>query len=487
MGRTGSTLRARLSMLINFLIELETKEGVISTRELAEKASLTDRAMRDYMDILTSMNILEYVGAGKYRLNKTALQQAYLTSLMEPRLQYTLEDFMDAQQLVKISKAVPLEKKVKSIIERMNLEYLISDKLRNTLREIIIDDDLRMEGLIGDKLILEKAAKDINLHEVWFGGSSGAYNIKNYRYLSWAVFTIVYLSAGGYLGYYQYNTLNQEKSRLLQKPDLEAYRGKDPFFPEDPFYEMSTDFPELLIAGRNIAARYLIELMHYSLDHEIISNHSDKINLLIHQGTILPHGFIVQSRALLELRDRVNKTFLRTMKEAQGKGILVVGVSVNPHDNRLIRILGKVKKLKIGETSDLNLMVGVLRDGDATCLIRRPTERGRIPVDNWYEFYLRKGDFVMKFEFLSDNPLDDQKRILDILYSLSVPPPVPGIIPGPGVVQAAEQIALRNLEYLNRTVTMTLKAGLQEFLAQKQIKSDMDMAKKLRRDDNKNE
>lgn len=478
MGRTGSTIRARLSMLINIIVELQAKEGFISTRELAERTSLTDRAIRDYLDMLSTLNVLKYIGAGKYKLNRAQFDAVFTSTVMEPRFQYTLEDFMTSDQILKLAKIAPLESKVRRILERINLEYLISDRLRADLQKIKIDDDLRMEGLVGDRLIIRKAAKEVIFDDQWFAGTCGAYDLKNFRVFTWAVFTVVYLSAGGYLGYYRMNLLDQNRSKLFHKPDFETYRGKDPFLPGDPFYELTTDFPELLMAGRNIAARYLMELLHYGQDYELIKEHGDKFNLLLRHGTILPHGFIVKSKSLMELRDRTNEMFFKVMGEAKKRGITVVGVSIDPHDNLLIRILGKVKGIKIGETSDMNLMYGVLNDGDATCLIRRPTERGRPTVDNWYEFYLRQKDTVLKFEMLSDNPEDDQKRLLDILYSLSVPTPLKGVVSGPGIVQGAHYLALQNLTYLKRTITMSLNAGFQTFMESLQKEKEERMKKK---------
>ena len=177
----------------------------------------------------------------------------------------------------------------------------------------------------------------------------------------------------------------------------------------------------------------------------------------------MPHGFVVASKELIKLRNTAHDLFLQLLNLAQKQGVILVGVSMSPHDNYIIRTLLKAKKIKIGETSDLNLMTGVLNSGDATCPILRIAEKGRPRVQDWYEFYVKVGTIALKIEMITKDPLETQKEILKSLYTLTIPSPKAGVLPGPGVVGAAQDSALRHIGELQRTVELAIKSGIENY------------------------
>lgn len=475
MGKTGSTLRVRLSLLINMSLDIQQRKGYITPKDLSEKSGLTDRAIRDYIHYLTTLGVLDYVGGGKYTINEAQLKQALQMSWLDPRPLITLEDFVDPVRVVELAQRGAIDEKVRKVLERMKLDYIISGRLREQLRKLKIDDELASYGFEGDYFILRRRAKDLFLDNIWVAGTAASYSLEHFRYRDFLIMSIVFLSAGGYLGYFRHNILDQETSIKTARPRLETYKSKEPFLPGDPFYEMTSDFPELLESGRKIAARYLMEYQHLSLDYEMIRDHSDKFNVLFRHGSLVPHGFIVGTKHLIQLRDKVHKLFKNLIYLAEQKKVKLIGISFTPHDNYLIQILNKTKKLRIGETSDLNLLFGILEDGEVTCPVKRRTEKGRPIVRNWYEFYMKKGNFAMKVEMLSDDPLKDQEKIMDLIYSLSVPSPGRMIIAGPSVVGVAQMSALENLAQLKRTITMSIKYAFEKYFEEYQLRRDEEL------------
>ncbi|MHA1506251.1 MAG: hypothetical protein ACTSR0_03575 [Candidatus Asgardarchaeia archaeon] len=473
LGRTGSTIRARLSVMINLMLEMQQKEGYVSPSVLAKEMGLTDRAIRDYLNILTTLNILDYEGRGRYKIKREKVSDALMYSVIEPRPMITLEDFIDPVRIVELSKMGRVNEKIKSVLERINMDYLISGKLKDELKNMRIDEELSYWGFVGDKFVLDRKAKDVFLDNVYYTGSASAYSLENFRYRDIMVMSIVFISAASFIGGFEGNVLDYSKSIDLVRPDFRDYRGREPFLPGDPFYEMTSDFPELLESGRKIAARYLMEYQHLSVDFESIRDYGDKFDILLRSGSLVPHGFIVQSRHLMELKRKVYELFKKVLGISERKDVLLLGVSQEPHDNYIIRTLRKVREdLKIGETSDTNLMMGILEDGEVTCPVKRQSEKGRPPVKNWYEFYIKRRNIVLKVEMLSDNPLEDQERVIDILYSLSFPSPMRGISPGPSVIGTAQTKAIENLGQLKRSITMAIRGGLENFLSNYQNSPD---------------
>ncbi|MHA1470991.1 MAG: hypothetical protein ACTSSP_10605 [Candidatus Asgardarchaeia archaeon] len=472
MGRTSSTIRVRLTALLNIILEIQQRKGHVTPKELTEKTSLTDRSIRDYLKILTTLGVLEYEGSGRYSVNQRRLYQVMMNNVLEPTPMITLEDFIDPVRVAELAHLGSINEKIKSILKRVDMDYLLSGKLRDELRNLRIDSELERWGFVGDKFILERRARDLFLDNVWFSGSASAYTLGNYRYRDIMTMSIVFLSAANYVGYFSRNVLDRDRSKSIIRPYLRTYKGKEPFLPGDPFYEMTSDFPELLESGRKIAARYLVEYQHLSADYEAIKEYGDKFRILFRNGSLVPHGFIVYSRHLMELRDRVHTLFKRLLELSRKKDVLLVGVSVVPHDNYIIRILNTVKRMKIGETSDLNLMLGILYDGEATCPVKRKTERGRPPISNWYEFYIKRHNFVLKVEMITDSPLEDQERVLDTLYSLSLPAPDRSVLSGPSIAGTAQILAKNNLMFLKRNIEMAIHGALRSYIEEYEIRRD---------------
>ncbi len=471
MGKVPATYRARITFLINICMEIEAKEGYIDVHKLAEETGLTERAIRDYINDLLTLGILNYAGTGKYTVNKEWVNEVLKEVALGPYIQLKLDDFINPGYIQTVLGAKTLENKVKRIFKKLNLELAFSGEIREKVRKTKIDG--RYGPLIGEKLIYEKSARNIALDDIYVPGSASCRNINNYGAHYFAVLSVVYLSAGCYIGYYEKNILNQYRSDSRVVPELISFRGKEPFLPGEPFYELSTDFPELLHVGRSIAARYLEEILHYQLDIKTIEEHGDKFDIYFRMGTLVPHGFVVKAKKLVLIRDKCHELFYKLVGEAKKRKILVVGVTAFPTDNIFLKHAERLLKFKVAETNDMNFLLNILDDGDTTCLIEREREKGRPPVEDWYEFYLKYRNYIVRFDFISQkDPWEEYEKIRDLAYSSAIVPPAPGIPPGPGIVSTAQALAYSNLGQLRRSIEGVLKAVFQDYVQQLQEERD---------------
>ncbi|MGQ9721239.1 MAG: hypothetical protein ACUVXA_07960 [Candidatus Jordarchaeum sp.] len=93
MGRTGLTYRARLTLVLNACLEIFTEQGVVNVASLADRVDLTERAVKDYLDDLSNLDVLTYEGAGKYRGNTSRIDDVTSELLFEPKSAIMVEDF----------------------------------------------------------------------------------------------------------------------------------------------------------------------------------------------------------------------------------------------------------------------------------------------------------------------------------------------------------------------------------------------------------
>jgi len=482
LGRTGSTYRARLTLVLNACLEVYTQQGVVDVNTLAEKMDLTERAVKDYLDDLSNLEILTYEGAGRYRVNRERVDEVTSELFFEPRSMLTIEDFVD-QGVAAQAELVSVSEKVQRLLEKLDLPRVLEGETRERLSRVRVEDSGFADVLLGETLVSPRFAEDVVLDDVYVCGSASAHRLEHWALLDFSILSVAALSSGAYLGFFDKNILDQNRSISRYVPDLHSYRGTEPFAEGDPFFEMSTDFPELLEAGRSIAARYLREIQHYRLGMEVIEEHGDKFQVYFKLGSLAPHGFIVYSKELVRLRDRCHEEYYRLLKTARKNGVIPVGVSPVSMDNFFFnisrRVLGE-KGGRLGSTNDLNFLSMVLEDGDATCLIRRGHEKGKPPTEDNYEFYLMKKPFVTKYEFVSKNPLEDQKLVADLAFSLSTSPLRHRFEGGPSVVSSAKSVAVVNLEQIMRAVKGSLKTGLMGMWDELQRTRDLKRLKRKR-------
>ncbi|MGQ9723551.1 MAG: hypothetical protein ACUVXA_19800 [Candidatus Jordarchaeum sp.] len=459
MGRTGTTYRARLTIILNACLEVSAEQGVVDVNTLSRKVDLTERAVKDYLDDLSNLDILTYEGAGRYRVNSSRVYEVAEELLFEPRSIIRVEDFI-GQEVAAQAELVSVSDKVRRLLEKLDFPKVLGGEVREKLFRVRVEDTEYGGVLLGETLVLPKFAQDLFLDNVFVCGSASSHRLEHWALLDFSLLSVAAISSGAYLGFFDKNILDQSKSLSRYIPDLHSYRGSEPFVEGEPFFEMSTDFPELLEAGRNIAARYLREIQHYKLGMEMIEEHSDKFQVYFKLGSLVPHGFMVYSKELVRLRDRCHDLFYKFLKTAGENGVIPVGVSPISMDNFFFRIATRILGSDFGSTNDLNFLSMVLEDGDSTCLIRRGHEKGKPPIKNNYEFYVMKKPFVTKYEFVSKNPLEEQKQITDLAFSLSSISLKKRFEGGPSVVASAKNVAVVNLEQLMRAVKGSLKTGL---------------------------
>ncbi|MBS7268216.1 MAG: hypothetical protein KIH10_05215 [Candidatus Freyarchaeota archaeon] len=459
MGRTGSTYRARLTLILNACLEVYTQRGVVDVSSLAEKVDLTERAVKDYLDDLSNLDILTYEGAGRYRVNVERIDDVTSELLFEPKSSILVEDFV-GQNVAAQAELITVSDKVRRLLEKLDFPKILGTEVREKLCKTRVEETEYLDHLLGETMVLPKFARDLFLDNVYVCGSASAHKLEHWALFDFSLLSVVALSSGAYLGFFDKNILDQGKSLSRYIPDLHSYRGIEPFEEGEPFFEMSTDFPELLEAGRSIAARYLREIQHYRLGIEILEEHGDKFQVYFKLGSLSPHGFMVYSRELVRLRDRCHELYYKFLESAKKCGVVPVGVVPISMDNFFFKMVRGILSQDLGSTNDLNFLSMVLEDGDSTCLIKRGHEKDKPPTEDNYEFYVMKKPFVTKYEFVSKNPLEDQKRIADLAFSLSSIPLKSRFEGGPSVVSSAKNVAMVNLEQLMRAVKGSIKTGL---------------------------
>jgi len=458
MPKTYSTFYVRLNDIINQCFQIQTEHGYIDASLLSERTGLSDRIIRDYLKDLVNLRVLDYISSGKYVLNKEVMAQLLGTYGTEPYIQLTLEDFL-RPSLLRLSDAPDMIRgKLFRVIKKLNLDLVFDRNIRKMLRETRINGSVG--HIIGGSFILPRAATMIPLDNIYIPGSASSYCIRNYGIADYAVLSTVYLSAASYVGYYRKNVLDKEKSVLRVIPDLIHYSGKEPYIPEDPFYEITTEFPEVLDFGRRIAARVLSQITHYKLDISIIEKYGDNFDLYIRTGSLHPHGFVFQAKKLNELQDKSDDLFWKMVKIAREKNVLLVGLTYRIHDNIFTRTIKDFFNLNIAEVSDDNFLTLVLEEGDTTALIVRGREKGRPDVPNWYEFYMKARNNIIKFEFIArDNPWDDMELIRDVVYSSFILGPARNLSPGPGSVVTAQIEASKNVQEIERITSGIIRSA----------------------------
>ena len=462
MPKTYSTYYVRLNDLINQCFQIQTEYGYVDASLLSEKSGLSDRLIRDYLKDLLNLGVLEYVSGGKYRLNKEAMTRILKIYEMEPYKQLTLEDFL-RPNLLRLSEApTAIRDKLSRVIRKLNLNILFDKEIKRTIKNSRINGSVKY--ILGGRFILPRPATRIPLNDMYIPGSASAYLIKNYGLENYAVLSTVYLSAAAYVGYYWRDILDNKKSTLRVVPDIINYSGREPYVPGDPFYELTTEFPEVIDFGRKLAARVLSQIMHYRLDISIIKDFGDKFEIYIRSGSLYPHGFVFQARKLNELQEESTELFWKMVKIARKKNVLLVGLTYRMHDNIFTRAIKDFFSLDIAEVSDDNLLSLILDDGETTALIERGREKGRPEVPNWYEFYMKIRQEILKLEFIArDNPWDDMELIRDLIYSAYSTRPAKNLYPGPGSLIVAQIEAARNTEEIERITSGIVRTAFIDY------------------------
>jgi len=73
----------------------------------------------------------------------------------------------------------------------------------------------------------------------------------------------------------------------------------------------------------------------------------------------------------------------------------------------------------------------------------------------------------VRVDFVSqEDPWTEYEKLRDLVYSTFVPitPPRGGVYPGPGVINAAQELAFRNLEQLVKVIEGNFRVSLSEHI-----------------------
>ncbi|MGQ4891687.1 MAG: hypothetical protein ACP6IP_04265 [Candidatus Njordarchaeia archaeon] len=455
MVKTPQSLLVRLSDILNHVLRLSALYGYVKTSDVIDATGLTDRIVRDYLNYLVDLGVLEYAGSGVYHVNKSRVAEVLAFLEPEPYTQLKITHFIDQKLLNEWRSTRELTGKISRVLEKLNFGLLFADgELKEEIRRLVPGFS---GNVVGDRFILENAANRILLDDVMVPGSSAAYHLHNYGYGDFVILTNIYISSAIYGAYYSGDQIDGSKSVERVIPDFKDFWGREPFEVGDPFYEISTDLPDLLGFARNIAARYLMDIMHLKLDIWFIEKYGDRFDVLFRAGDFIPHGFVVEARKLIQLREEVNNLFYKLVKVARKKNVLLAGITYRIHDNIFLKNVERALGKKLAETTDDNFLSFILDDGDTTTLIYRESEKGRIKVRNWYEFYIKYRSEVYRIDFIAFNdPFEDYEKIRDLAYSASILPPRPGLYPGPSSISISQAKARMKVLNLERTISAVL-------------------------------
>lgn len=457
--KTPSSLVVRISDMINHVLRLDIRYGVVKATDVVNATGLTDRIVRDYLNYLVELGVLEYHGSGVYKVNHGRVNDVLNALEPEPFTQLKLTDFVDQSFLKDYKVSRQLTGKISKIMDKLNLNLLFDGKgLRRKLSRL---EPGYSGEVVGERFIYPKSARRILVDNVMVPGTASAYKIHNYGFEDYVVLTNIYLSSYLYGAFYKGDVIDSSKSVERVVPDLANFSGREPFEVGDPFYEISTDFPDILGVARNIAARYLANILHYKMDIWFLENYGDDIEILFRMGDLVPHGFIIQSRKLVELRDRVHDLFYEMVRLAREKNVLLASITHKGHDNIFIKNVERLLGERLAETNDTNFLSMILEDGDTTTLIYRESEKGRPKVRNWYEFYIKFVTDVYRIDFLAlHDPFEDYEKIRDVAYSTSILSPAKGLLTGPSCLVTASLKAKTKVSNMERTISAIIRGSL---------------------------
>jgi len=465
----------RMTAFLNILRRRASKQQYMTLGDLAHLAGLSTRQVRVYVEALEALRVIEKQAHNVYKINVEILESV-LSQYSARSSLGNLVSFIYFSKLKEESEVVyPVTHKVESVLKKMELPLIEGDRLRELLIRISPEKIGLGNRFIGDSFILPNFARRVDLNHSIAGSS--AKNRNHFIVLKWlSAITVGCYSACGWRTEYRNGFRDPNRDYLAKKPKIEATLEE-----EDPFHEYFTEFPSLRQAGRQLAGRYLQEGLHYSLDCQMIEE-CDKIDFFFHNGTIVsPHGFLVQCKQLIDLKRDVEKIRQEFLKKAKRNGTQVVGVILKPEDsfysNTVMEyVLNKNPQIPI---KDLWLLLGIMRERDATCLIKRGKEKGRNEFDNYYEFYLRNDDWIIRFDFFTDeDPVKVQQQIANVAYSLKVPYPGKSLaIPepwlfdapfvAPNVIVFTDVAAYEYLLDLERIILTAIEKGIRAKVEQR--------------------
>ena len=427
--RVTSKFRERLNSVLRTCLRLAESRGSFTVGDVALELGISERAAREYLEDLRVLGYLEYVGGGAYELRLSEASRLLKALEEDPLASATVDLMVPADKVLSVMSNRRVFDKVRKLLERIGGWPGDLAEVRDRILKVH-PSDVGLDGVVaGDKLILtSRDYVPIFLHDIVIGGVSTCELKIDYVFRNLFPLSVVFIAAAG--EGMKYMMGDYEISWHVWRPRLERFQGSEPFDEDEPFYELASEMPELLEAGRRIAARLLTESTKIKVCDDLINKISkvkSKYYWVFMDGTLKLHGFVLgnMSRRLKALWEEVNSQFENLARKAMEHDIRLVGVVSKPYGSTMSKAIADYLNLKGYHASDFHFFSLVLQEGDATAPIRVPEERGKEePSDAaWYELYWKpkEGYTVLKLEFLVRNDEDALtvgKKVLEVASSL---------------------------------------------------------------------
>ncbi|MEM2246064.1 MAG: hypothetical protein QXU91_06365 [Thermofilum sp.] len=427
---------SRLDEALRACVELAGSRGYVTASELAARMGAGERMARNYLVDLREVGALEYVGGGRYVLTGAAREgllgaevfgEGLTVEGVASRVLWRAEvlDFM-------VERAYRLVRAVEGLADR--------EGLRRRLLELSPP-----EGFAGDRLVA--SSREVSGRRVErLAGEAGAAQVESYVFMKLMPVTVVFVcSAAAITRLDEWGRVSSLE--LRRRPDARDFKGGEPF--DEGLAELALEYPELLVAGRRIAARLLLARLRL---RNVLDALESGVELVVSKGTLLPHGFLLPGSELLKmLQGEVEELFRRAQERAAELGVPLASITAEPRDYRFCEAVGRELGLRLQRVSDAVLLTYLLEPWEYTAPMELREERGR-RVENWFEFYWKVGSRLLKVEYVArEDPVGAQRALI---ASLAPNMQVGG---SPTGVAEAEVEARRHLRWVKLNFTLALK------------------------------
>ena len=457
--KTPAVYQNRLSFVLNICLKISAQKGFITASDLANELKVTVRAAREYLSDFTRLGMMYYDGGGRYIINKEMILPI-LHKVEAINGQLRIDDFIP-QIFSYAAKNNAFFKKAFRVLEKVGYTVTHVENIRRLLISKNVPDNLK-DIVMGDKLLYDKSYYEFELKGLAnckVVGEYSSYRLKNYLVADVLPLTVAYIASCACI--IEFDVTEQPvSSKIIRRPSIKPFKNNEPYREEELLYELSVEYPELLMLGRKIAARFLKEQYRYKNLLEALNE--ENIALIVTHGTLKPHGFIISKRCdvLNRLLTEFEKLFKDFLSNVMKKGIIFVSIYEEPRDHRFFNLVRNFLGLKMQAMSDYAFLSSIMRDGDITSPIKVVKERGK-EEENWYEFYLKRGEYLYKLEFITnEDPIKVQKKILSLMYpSFMISQGVPSL---PMLIEA-ERACQLHLNWLEKNFELALRVAAKNF------------------------
>lgn len=417
-------------------MELAGRLGYVTASDLAERMGVGERMARNYLVDLREVGAVEYVGGGRYVLTSAA-RECFAGA----------EAFGEGLSVEGVaSRALWRYEVVGFMLERAYRLVRAAGELgdRGRLRAGLLG--LRPpEGFAGERLV--SSSREVEGCRVGrLAGEAGASEMEGFVFMGLMPVTVVFVCSA--VAVAQLDEWGRVSSlELRRRPDARDFRGGEPF--DDGVAELALEYPELLAAGRRVAARLLLARLRL---RNVLEALEPGVELVVSKGTLLPHGFVLPGSELLRrLQGEVEELFRRAQERAAELGVPLASVTSEPRDYRFYEAVRRELGLRLRRVSDAAFLAYLLEPWEYTAPMEVREERGR-RVDNWFEFYWKVGSRVVKVEYVTrGDPVEAQRALIAALA------PNMQVGGSPTGVAEAEVEARRHLRWVKLSFTLALK------------------------------